>query len=260
MALGAEARSLRHYLDVVIGLLTNFDSKGYLSLRYLVTRPGFLSSEQWRGARVKYAKPLALFLAINVFYYISSSLIGANTFTTPLSIQLHQNDYYAQLADREVSRHLQTTVEDFAPFEAKYNQRTNILSKTLIFFFIPIYALLLQVLFLLQRRYFVEHAVVATHLWSFILLLLAIAVPALALALRWWSGAPSLADALATNDNAITIFLQLCIAAYLALMLRHVYAARRWYCIGVAVLVGWAFFHIVWLYRFFLFEITLHSL
>jgi hypothetical protein len=260
MALGAEARSLRHYFDVVIGVLTNFDSKGYLSLRYLVTRPGFLSSEQLRGSRVKYAKPLALFLAINVLYYISSSLIGANTFTTPLSIQLHQNDYYAQLADRQVAQHMRTTSEDATAFEAKYNQRTNVLSKTLIFFFIPIYALLFQAMLFFRRRYFVEHAVVATHLWSFILLLLAAVVPLAAFALKWWSDAPSLADALASNDNAITILLQLCIATYLTLMLRHVYAVRRWYCFTVAVLIAWAFFQIVWLYRFLLFEITLRTL
>jgi hypothetical protein len=65
---------------------------------------------------------------------------------------------------------------------------------------------------------------------------------------------------LASNDNPISILLQICIAVYLALMLRRVYAASQWYCITVAMLIAWSFFHLVWLYRFFLFEITLHSL
>jgi lipoprotein signal peptidase len=65
---------------------------------------------------------------------------------------------------------------------------------------------------------------------------------------------------LASNDNRISIFLQICIAVYLALMLRRVYAARQWYSITVAMLIAWSFFHLVWLYRFLLFEITLHSL
>ena len=87
--LGSEDRSLRHYLDIVINFLTHFDSKGYRSLRYLLTKPGFLSVEQLRGSRVSYAKPLSLFISINVIYYFSIALIGANTFTTPLSVQLH---------------------------------------------------------------------------------------------------------------------------------------------------------------------------
>jgi ubiquinone/menaquinone biosynthesis C-methylase UbiE len=34
-------------------------------------------------------------------------------------------------------------------------------------------------------------------------------------------------------------------------------AARLWYCVLVATAIAWSFFHIVWLYRFLLFEITL---
>jgi len=258
--LGSEDRSLRHYLDIVIDFLTHFDSKGYRSLRYLLAKPGFLSVEQLRGSRVRYAKSLSLFISINVVYYFSIALFGANTFTTPLSIQLHQNDYYPGFVNRQVERHLQVDKTNFATFEAKYNERTNVLSKTLIFLFIPIYASIFYGLFYTRRPYFVEHAVVATHLWSFILLLLAVVVPVITFALMWWSKAPSIAAALASNDDPVSVFLQISVAVYLALMLRRVYAARYWYCVTVAVVIGWSFFHIVWVYRFFLFMITLHSL
>jgi len=64
--LGSDDRSLRHYLDILVNHLTHFDSKGYRSLRYLLTRPGFLSSEQLRGSRVRYAKTL-------IFVFIPST-------------------------------------------------------------------------------------------------------------------------------------------------------------------------------------------
>ena len=258
--LGPADRSLRHYLDVVIDFLTHFDSKGYRSLWYLVTRPGFLSVEQLRGSRVRYAKPLALFISINVVYYFSIALFGANTFTTPLSVQLHSNDYYPAFASRKVEGQLQADKIGYDAFETKYNEKANVLSKTLIFLFIPIYAMIFYALFFTRRRYFVEHAVVATHLWTFILLLLATVVPLLAAALMWWSNAPSIAAVLAGNDILISVFLQICIAIYLALMLRRVYAASVWYCVTVALAIAWAFFHIVWLYRFLLFVITVYSL
>ena len=258
--LGPEDRSLMHYLDIVVDFLTHFDSKGYRSLGYLIAKPGFLSVEQLRGVRVRYAKPFSLFLSINVIYYLSIALFGANTFTSPLSVQLTQNDYYPGFARRQVERQVQVNKTDFATFETKYNERTNVLSKTLIFLFIPIYAVIFYGLFRTRRPYLVEHAVVATHLWSFILLLLATVVPVIALALMWWFGTPTIAAVLASNDNGVSIFLQLCIAAYLVLMLRRVYTASYWYCASVALSIAWAFFHIVWLYRFLLFLITLHSL
>ena len=37
----------------------------------LLTRPGYLSAEQLRGSRVRYVKPLSLFISINVVYYFS---------------------------------------------------------------------------------------------------------------------------------------------------------------------------------------------
>jgi hypothetical protein len=258
--LGSEDRSLRHYLDIVVDFLTHFDSKGYRSLWYLVSKPGFLSEEQLRGRRVRYAKPLSLFLSINVVYYFSIALFGANTFTTPLSVQLHQNDYYAGFANRKVESRLSAEKMGYATLEAKYNEKASVLSKTLIFLFIPIYGLIFCSLFFRRRRYLVEHLVVATHFWAFILLLLAAVVPALAAVLRGWSGEPSIAAVLVAYDNSVSIFLQITIAIYLALMLRRVYRASYWYCALVASFIGWSFFHIVWLFRFLQFVITLHFL
>lgn len=256
---GSEDRLVRHYFDVVINLLTHFDSKGYRSLWYLLTRPGFLSEEYLRGRRVRYPKPISLFVSINVVYYLSISLFGANTFTTPLSVQLHQNNYYPGFANRKVESRLKADDMSLATFEAKYDKKAGVLSKTLIFLFIPIYAVIFYGLFFTHRRYFVDHAVIATHLWSFILLLLAVLVPVIAAMMMRWLRAPSIEALLAAQDNPISVFLQICIGVYMALMLRRVYAASYWYCATVAVVISWSFFHIVWLYRFLLFVITLRS-
>ncbi len=256
--LGTEDRSLRHYLDVVSDFLTHFDSKGYRSLWNLIIRPGFLSEEQLRGSRVIYAKPMSLFISINIVYYFSIALFGANTFTTPLAVHLHANDYYPAYAGSQIDKRLRTEHLDYSVFEKKFDDKVNVLSKTLIFLFIPIYTVIFYGLFFRRRRYIVEHAVVATHLWAFVLLLLATLVPLIAAPLMWWQGASSIAAVFAANDVAISVFLQICLAAYMTLMLRRVYAAPLWYCTAVALVMAWAFFHIVWLYRFLLFVITLH--
>jgi hypothetical protein len=53
---------------------------------------------------------------------------------------------------------------------------------------------------------------------------------------------------------------QCVVGVYLFVMLRRVYSTSVWYAGSVAVAITWSFFHLVWLYRFPLFIITLHSL
>ncbi len=257
--LGSEDRSIRHYLDMLVDFLTHFDSKGYRTLWLLVTRPGFLSAEQLRGSRVGYLKPLSLFISINIAYYFSIALFGANTFTTPLDLQLHMNDYYPAYAKHQVERKLEHEHVSYAALESKYNEKAGVLSRTLIFLFIPIYAVVFHASFFRRRKYFVEHLVVATHFWSVVLVLLTAIVPAIAVLPMWWYGLPSLTAAYAANDALISLFVQACVAAYLVAMLRRVYGAPWWYCTTISLLIAWSFFHIVWLYRLVLFAITLRA-
>jgi hypothetical protein len=88
--------------------------------------------------------------------------------------------------------------------------------------------------------------------------LFAVIVPAVAAPFVWWLEAPSISALYAKNDNLVSTLLQVCVAAYLIVMLRRAYVAKLWYCVAVSLLVAWSFFHIVWLYRFLQFVITLH--
>lgn len=258
--LGAEDRSLRHYLDIVIDFLTHFDSKGYRSLWLLIAKPGFLSEEQLRGSRINYAKPLSLFISINILYYLSAALIGVNTFSSPLAVQLKMNDYYPAFVSKQIEHRLQKDHVTYPVLEAKYNEKANVYSKTLIFFLIPIYALIFYPLFYVRKRFFVEHIVVATHFWAFTLLMLATVVPATVSLLWWSSDAQTTTQVVMQNDGLISAIVQGLVALYLALMLRRVYLVSHWICIAVALTISWSFFHILWFYRFLLFIFTLNTL
>jgi Protein of unknown function (DUF3667) len=251
--------SIRHYLKELTVALTLLDSKVLRSLWPLISKPGYLSSEYFRGRRVRYVRPLQLFVFLNVIYYFSLSLFVATTFTTPLATQLHMNDYYAAHASRQVNQKMQNDQISYEALEAKYNKRTSILSKTLIFLLIPIFAVLFYALFFKKRKYFVEHVVVATHFWSFNLLLLGVILPIVTVLLTRLLMTFNISATYATNDNIASIALQICIAVYLFAMLRRFYAASTWYCVATASAIAWSYFHIVWFYRFCLFEITLRA-
>jgi hypothetical protein len=60
-----------------------------------------------------------------------------------------------------------------------------------------------------------------------------------------------------TNDAITSSVLQICLGIYLFIMVRRCYGVTKWYGVLTASVIAWSFFHIVWLYRFFLFEVTL---
>ena len=256
---GDEDYSLRHFFEESVTALTLLESKVLRSVWLVTSRPGYLSTEYFQGRRVRYMKPLQMFIFLNVVYYFSLTLFSATTFTTPLVTQLHMNNYYPAYASRQVEHKLEHDKISYETLERKYDQRTSVLSKTLVFLLIPIFALLFYGLFFRKKRYAVEHLVVATHFWSFNLILLGIILPLVSVLLIRSSNALHLSAAYVTNDGVTTTALQLCLATYLFLMLRRCYAASWWYSGITAATIAWSFFHIVWLYRFFLFEITLSA-
>jgi hypothetical protein len=149
---------------------------------------------------------------------------------------------------------------DYATLERSYDARTAVLSKSILFAIIPVFALVFTALLYRKRRYFSEHLVVATHFSSFALLLIGVFIPLLLSSLAAvapYLGVP--ASAL-TADAIPTAILQVWFALYLYLMLRRVYALSYWYGALVAGAIAWSFFFMVWLFRFLLFVVTLKLL
>ena len=249
--------SVGHYLQEIAAAVTLLESKALRSLWLVISKPGFLSSEYFNGRRVRYVRPLQLFVVLNVAYYFSITLFFATTFTTPLATQLHMNNYYSGYANSRVEHKLQQDKTTFPELESKYNRRTNVLSKTLIFLLIPIFAFLFYALFFRKRKYLVQHVVVATHFWSFSLLLLGIVLPLTTVSLARIFNRVHLPSGYLTDDGMVSAFLQICLGVYLFLMFRRCYGITRWYGLLTASVIAWSFFHIVWLYRYFLFELTL---
>ena len=263
--------SWRHYLTELFDVITHLDSKLLRSLWLLVRRPGLLSVYYMQGRRVQLVNPLRLFVFVSIVYFISLTLIHAirfpqapaiqfNTFATPLVIQLHYNNFYPGYAARQVERKLQRDSIPYDTLEHRYDEKTAVLSKTLLFALIPVIALLFGVLFCRKRRFVAEHLVVATHFWSFTLVLIGILLPAVLVPVIYLAGAMGLATGVFINDASVTFVLQLIFAVYLFLMLRRAYAATAWYSAVLALAMAWSFFFIVWLFRYFLFEVTLRAI
>ena len=54
----------------------SFDSRFFITLKYLISKPGFLTTEYWKGKRTTYLPPLKLYLVLSVLYFFTISMIG----------------------------------------------------------------------------------------------------------------------------------------------------------------------------------------
>jgi hypothetical protein len=91
----------RPWLEVVRELLTelfDFDGRMLVSLRLLLSRPGFLSHEYIHGRRASYTSPIRMYLVISlVFFFILPMILPETSVTSPsheLSVDLYSKGMF----------------------------------------------------------------------------------------------------------------------------------------------------------------------
>jgi len=249
--------SLRRFLGEAFNILTNFESNLFRSFASLITRPGRLTAEYFKGRRKSYLKPLQLFIFCNLIFFFAESLTNSHTLTTPLST--HTNLLpHSTLARRLVEAEQQKRNLTYEDYRSRFDAAIEGQAKTLVIVMVPLYALVLQMFYWRPRRYYVEHLVFSLHLFAFLLLLIAAMNVTLLLALHvrrifdlnLW---------MLQSDNFVTfLMLSLC-ATYLLVALRRTYGQgivrTALKCLALALCdLG-----VIQLYRFILFFTTFYT-
>jgi Protein of unknown function (DUF3667). len=80
-----DEHTLRHIAGEWFEAFSHGEGRLLVSLRTLLLKPGELTREYFRGRRMPYARPVALFFAVNLLYFLLTML---NTFNTSLNTQL----------------------------------------------------------------------------------------------------------------------------------------------------------------------------
>jgi hypothetical protein len=185
--------------DAVEDIFT-FDSRASKTLVRLIFKPGNLTKEYFRGRRARYVQPLRLYFITSLafFFFMSVQNIVSNS---DLGIDL--NDASQQQVSEEFDRALDEAKMnehnlDFlsGDLEQKFEKRfktqiekaievgkenpKEILNKLLdlappvIFCLLPIFALLLKIVYINTGRYYTEHLILAVQNQCFIFLTLLI--------------------------------------------------------------------------------------
>jgi len=165
-----EARdlSLRHFFSEAVQELTSVEhSKFFHTVWSLLLRPGFLTNEWIAGRRKRYLKPLNLCLGI-----FALSLFAFSVYK-PVSIYNAENMLkYDQFGDtrkayEKLAAKKGVTLEVLLDRISEKWQRYVSVSTLL---FVVGFAVVLQLVFMFSKRYFVEHLVFSMHFVSFAIL------------------------------------------------------------------------------------------
>jgi hypothetical protein len=238
--------TFRGLLDQLVGAFTAVDGRLIRSLRYLVSRPGFLTVAYLQGQRKPYLGPLPPFLVANALFFASESLTGGRVFTTPLNAHLHTQPW-SQAAELLVSHRLaakQTTLDLYAPV---FDHAVAVNARSLIVFMALSFVAALAMVFPGSKRPPVAHALFSFHLYAFLLLLFSVAT---------LGGAGFASEGL---DDLLSITLLLACAVYLYISTGRVYGATSARRMAKVAILTAAAAAIVLGYRFVLFVITLYT-
>jgi hypothetical protein len=70
-----ELLSVKAIVKELTDNMFSFDSRFFITLKYLIIKPGFLTKEYWAGRRTTYLPPLRMYLVLSVFYFFLHSFM-----------------------------------------------------------------------------------------------------------------------------------------------------------------------------------------
>lgn len=168
--------SLKHFLEETLEGFTHLDSKLFKSFYLLVFNPGFLSLENVNGVRVKYMKPIQIFIIISLFFFAFYSSATA-FFSNPMDlIRAYKADFnYANIFNYNLEeavnqKALQLSITDKEVFNKLRSEAAH-KSKAFLLLLIPVYGAFQFLLFRKKYSYYAQHLIFATHSVSFFILL-----------------------------------------------------------------------------------------
>jgi uncharacterized protein DUF3667 len=190
-------RSLHGILGELLDAFAGWDGKIPTTLWLMVRRPGALTREFLGGHRARYLRPLRLYLTMSVLFFVSMSLVesptvvqanfpiatGGRTAITGADGVIRSDSAFDAFLARHrnekgnapaawVKRHFvggMIKLQTLPPRQQKAVLKNAFFEKApnMVFLLLPVFALLLRLLYLRTPVYYAEHFVFALHNHAF---------------------------------------------------------------------------------------------
>ena len=199
-------RPIRNIISEVLDVF-DLDQRIFHSIGPFLFKPGFLAREYLLGRRKKYMSPFRLYLLLSlIFFFVaqtSSRKVVENQDTNwlkitddgkevistndSLAIELLKNDsIFGQKSDSisttksirraKLNQRLRGSAVDALTNKNVFLQNFYQSISYILFLLMPIFALLLKLLYIRRRVYYIEHLIFSVNMHSFVLLILTIVI------------------------------------------------------------------------------------
>lgn len=244
-----------HMVGHFISDYLHFDSKFFRSLIPLLIRPGFLTKQYWEGKRTEFIPPLRLFFFVTIlfvlvtsFFYnrfgqrLKDSIVSTDPVafseeaqrvtTMPDTARIFVKKWNKTLTAAEFRKEIEDEKRQFGKIMTGFDNVFKNL-KYVMFFLLPVYALVFKLLYIRRRPFYIDHLIYAMHLQTFAYILLAIIL-----------SLPFLVDLELQTMRSIAFF---SILLYIAISLHYLYRQKIWKTVLKSFLATVALFFITML-------------
>jgi hypothetical protein len=253
--------SLKHFIEEAVEGITHFDNKFFRTIKILITKPGKLAEDFSNGIRLRYMRPLQLYIVCNLIFFLA--VIFWTPFSQPLYSYWNYQPYTLLGSKDVVKDKVAEEIEAFkknydksgtitvaltdkyfySAVEQKFNKSIKSQSKVFLIILIPTYAFLFMIFFR-RKRFIGEHFILATHFMAALLVYFLFAAYLINIPVNYFLG----------ENNEITSILSMAVIfLYLAIAFKRFYKTSTWRSTFGALAVGSLTFVVWTLYRMLLF-------
>jgi hypothetical protein len=252
-----QERSIRNFFTEILSAFTFLDGKFPRSVKSILYHPGKLASDNVRGIRVPYMKPVSLFFVANFLYFLFPF---SEVFNTSLNSQLKYQEH-SELAQQMVQEKVAVRGLTFADFEISYNDASKDWAKLLLIVIVFIFSIVLGIVNYSKKRFYADHLTASFEYMAYTLLFTTIAITSiLVLVVRIAENMN--VDLLWIFNDEKKLLLPLIAISTLQFLWRmqlRFYSNHWLLSMFKALLLFFGFFGVVMIYRFILFFVTFWS-
>lgn len=157
-------KTFKHLFEEIFHFFTHFDGKFLRTLKLVLLKTGTVSVQYCNGIRKPFFKPISLFFICVIAYLLFPVFGGLNM---KLGTYVSPESGYASISRGVIKQKMQKQQVSFLQLSDKYNTTSPKFAKVFILLFLPLSALVLNLLFFNSRKYFFDHFILATELNTF---------------------------------------------------------------------------------------------
>ncbi|PKV67350.1 DUF3667 domain-containing protein [Pontibacter ramchanderi] len=199
---------VKHLVEEFFESTLHYDTKFLRTLKYLITRPGYLTEKFNLGQRASFVPPFRLYVFISIFFFTTVAVFASKNFvvsdsagaserlktTDPeAAARILQADSLARTrigftfgdtavvassdtTDLIINEEVDSKFRSFLKNEEQSRQRLLKNISFMMFVLMPFFGFILYLFYRSQRRNYVEHLMFSVHFHTFVFLLIMFAI------------------------------------------------------------------------------------